>query len=300
MEKSFRSGFVTIIGRPNVGKSTLLNRIIGQKITITSDKPQTTRHRIQGIYTDSDSQVIFIDTPGIHKPKHRLGSFMVDIAQHSLNEVDLILFMVNARESLGGGDQFIINELKRVSCPVYLLINKVDLIDQDKIFPIIEQYKAEYPFDEIIPLSSLKGNNVDILLDKIKKTLPEGPQYYDEKQITDHPEHFIIAELIREKVLRLTKEEIPHSVTVFIEKMEKRKGNTTYIQATIVTERESQKGILIGKKGRMLKDIGKQARKDIETVMGTKIYLDLWVKVQQDWRNNERQLNKLGFRYDDY
>lgn len=300
MDKVFKSGFVAIIGRPNVGKSTFLNRVIGQKITITSNKPQTTRHRIQGIYTDTDAQIIFIDTPGIHKPKHRLGTFMVDVAQHSLKDVDLVLFMVNANESLGRGDQFIINSLDQVDCPVYLIINKVDLITPDDIFPIIDEYEDKYPFAEIMPISSLQGNNVNNLLQQIKEQLPEGPKYYDEEQVTDHPEQFIIGELIREKVLRLTREEIPHSVTVFIENIEQRKRNTTYIQAVIVTERDSQKGILIGKQGSMLKEIGKQARAEIELLLGTSVYLDLWVKVQKDWRNNERQLNKLGFRYDNY
>lgn len=300
MDQTFKSGFVALIGRPNVGKSTLVNQIIRQKIAITSDKPQTTRHRIQGVYTDQNSQIIFIDTPGIHKPKHRLGTFMVDIAQNTLNEVDLILFMVNVNEAFGKGDQYIINELQNVSCPVFLLLNQVDLIAENDIFPIINKYKDKYPFAEILPISALCGNNIDILKDQIKERLPYGPKYFDEEQYTDHPERFMVAELIREKVLRLTKEEIPHSVTVTIDQMEERNEHMVYIYATILTERNSQKGILIGKEGRMLKEVGKLAREDIELFLKQKVFLDLWVKVQKDWRNDIRRLNQLGFRYDDY
>jgi len=300
MENSFKSGFVALIGRPNVGKSTLINYIIGQKITITSDKSQTTRQRIQGIYTDEEAQIIFVDTPGIHKPKHQLGSFMVNVAEETLTETDLILFMINANEKIGPGDRFIINMLKRVKTPVFLIVNKVDLISEEDIFPIIEEYSSHHRFNEILPISSLEGNNVEKLMELIKNYLAEGPKYYDEDQITNHPEQFLIGELIREKVLNLTREEIPHSVAVHVDNIERRQNDTTYIQATIFTERPTQKGILIGKQGSMLKEVGKQARKDIAKLLGTKVYLDLWIKVERDWRNNKYKLNRFGFRYDDY
>lgn len=300
MNNSFKSGFVAIIGRPNVGKSTFMNRVIGQKIAIMSDKPQTTRNKIQGVLTESDAQLIFIDTPGIHKPKHRLGDFMVKIAENTLNEVDAILFMINAKEGYGKGDQYILDRLQEVKRPVYLIINKIDLIHPDDLFPLIENYKDKYNFEEVIPISALEGNNVNHLLGILKDKLPEGPQYYPEDQVTDHPERFIMGELIREKVLQLTHEEIPHSIAVVIENIEKRESNAIFIQATIVTERKTQKGILIGKQGSMLKNIGKSARKDIESLLGTKVYLELWIKVQKDWRNKQTQLKEFGFRSDEY
>lgn len=298
--ENFKSGFVAIIGRPNVGKSTFMNRVIGQKIAIMSDKAQTTRNKIQGVLTQDDSQIVFIDTPGIHKPKHRLGDFMVKTAENTLNEVDAILFMINAKEGYGRGDQYILDLLQNVNRPVYLVINKIDLIHPDDLFPLIEQYKDKLEFQEVIPISALEGNNVTHLLDVLKAQLPEGPQYYPEDQVTDHPERFIITELIREKVLQLTREEIPHSIAVVMENMEKRDNNSLYIQATIVTERKTQKGILIGKQGSMLKNIGKYARQDIEALLGSKIYLELWVKVKKDWRNKQNQLHEYGFRSDEY
>ncbi|MFZ3578640.1 GTPase Era [Virgibacillus sp. DJP39] len=297
---SFKSGFVAIIGRPNVGKSTFMNRVIGQKIAIMSDKPQTTRNKIQGVLTDQDSQLVFIDTPGIHKPKHRLGDFMVKIAENTLNEVDAILFMINAKEGYGKGDQYILDRLQEVKRPVYLIINKIDLIHPDELFPLIEKYKDKHKFEEVIPISALEGNNVDHLLDVLKEKLPEGPQFYPEDQVTDHPERFIIGELIREKVLQLTHEEIPHSIAVVIENIEKRESNAVFIQAIIITERSTQKGILIGKQGNMLKNIGKNARKDIEALLGSKVYLELWIKVKKDWRNKQTQLKEYGFRSDEY
>lgn len=300
MENNYKSGFIAIIGRPNVGKSTFMNRAIGQKIAITSDKSQTTRNKIQGILTDKDKQMIFIDTPGIHKPKHQLGSFMVKIAENTLNEVDAVLFMIDAKEGYGQGDQYILDRLQHVNRPIFLVMNKVDLIHPDDLFPLISQYKDKCEFEEIVPISALEGNNVLHLLDLIKNHLPDGPQYYPEDQVTDHPERFIIGELIREKVLRLTREEIPHSVAVVIENIEDRGSNNLFIQATIVTERDSQKGILIGKQGSMLKTIGKQARKDIEALLGSKVYLELWIKVQKGWRNNPRHLMEFGFRKEDY
>ncbi|WP_010097036.1 GTPase Era [Ornithinibacillus scapharcae] len=300
MDTNYKSGFIAIIGRPNVGKSTFMNKVIGQKIAIMSDKPQTTRNKIQGVLTQNDAQFIFIDTPGIHKPKHRLGDFMVKIAENTLNEVDAVLFMINADEGYGRGDQFIIDRLERVKSPVFLVVNKIDLVHPDKLLPLIEFYKDKYDFEEIIPISALQGNNVNRLLDVLKEHLPEGPQFYPADQVTDHPERFIISELIREKVLHLTREEIPHSIAVVIENIEKRESNAIFIQAVIVTERKSQKGILIGKQGSMLKNIGKDARKDIESLLGSKVYLELWVKVQKDWRNKQSQLYEYGFRNDEY
>ncbi|MFC0270045.1 GTPase Era [Metabacillus herbersteinensis] len=300
-EITHRSGFVSIIGRPNVGKSTFINRVIGQKIAIMSDKPQTTRNKIQGVYTTNDSQIIFIDTPGIHKPKHKLGDFMMKVAQNTLKEVDLILFMINAEEGYGGGDEFIIERLKETKTPVFLIINKIDRLHPDDIFPLIVKYKDLHPFQEIIPISALQGNNVDTLLAQIEKLLPQGPQYYPADQVTDHPERFIIAELIREKVLHLTREEIPHSVAVVIETIERREHNqSVHVGATIVIERDSQKGIIIGKQGKMLKEVGQRARLDIEALLGSKVYLELWVKVQKDWRNKMSQLRDYGFSDDEY
>ncbi|MDF0727211.1 GTPase Era [Cytobacillus sp. S13-E01] len=300
-KNSFKSGFVSIIGRPNVGKSTFLNHVIGQKIAIMSDKPQTTRNKIQGVYTENEAQVVFIDTPGIHKPKHKLGDFMMKVAQNTLKEVDIVLFMINAEEGFGRGDEFIIERLQSTSTPVFLVINKIDQIHPDQLLKLIDQYKNLYDFKEIIPISALQGNNVDTLLTQIKKYLPVGPQYYPADQVTDHPERFIVTELIREKVLHLTREEIPHSVAVVMDSMERRKnGNTVYLGATIIVERDSQKGIIIGKQGSMLKEVGKRARGDIEALLGSKVFLELWVKVQKDWRNKMTQLRDFGFNEDEY
>lgn len=296
----FKSGFITIIGRPNVGKSTFLNRVIGQKIAIMSDKAQTTRNTIQGVLTLDDAQMVFIDTPGIHKPKHRLGDFMVKVAENTLNEVDAIMFMINAEEGFGRGDQYIINRLEHVKKPVYLIINKIDRIHPEELFKLITQYKDKYPFKEIIPISALEGNNVDHLLSVIKDQLSEGPQYYPADQVTDHPERFIVSELIREKVLQQTREEVPHSIAVVIETIEKEPDEKILVRAVIVVERSTQKGIVIGKQGSMLKKIGSDARRDIERLLGNKVYLELWVKVQKDWRNKDRYLNEYGFNYDDY
>lgn len=298
--KPFKSGFITIIGRPNVGKSTFLNRVIGQKIAIMSDKAQTTRNTIQGVLTTDDAQIVFIDTPGIHKPKHRLGDFMVKLAENTLNEVDAVMFMINAEEGFGRGDQYIIDRLASVKKPVYLIINKIDRIHPDELFALITEYKDKYDFKEIVPISALEGNNVTHLLDVLTEQLPEGPQYYPKDQVTDHPERFIISELIREKVLHHTREEVPHSIAVVIEKIEKNPDEKVLVQANIIVERSTQKGIIIGKQGTMLKKIGHQARRDIERLLGTKVYLELWVKVQKDWRNKERYLNEFGFNPEDY
>ncbi|MFP7493600.1 GTPase Era [Terribacillus saccharophilus] len=302
MEKEFRSGFISIIGRPNVGKSTLLNRFVGQKIAIMSDKPQTTRNRIQGVLTQDDAQFIFIDTPGIHKPKHKLGDFMVRTAENTMNEVDAVMFMINAEEGYGRGDQFILERLQKVENPVFLVVNKIDKVHPDKLLELIELYKDKLDFAEIVPISALEGNNTAHLLETLKGYLSEGPQYYPEDQVTDHPERFVISELIREKVLHLTREEVPHSIAVVIEAIENRHSDTekVFIQATIVTERKSQKGIIIGKQGSMLKQVGKLARRDIEMLLGSKVFLELWVKVQPDWRNKQAQLNDYGFSREEY
>lgn len=295
MDQAFKSGFISIIGRPNVGKSTFINQAIGQKVSIISDKPQTTRNKIQCIYTDEEAQMVFIDTPGIHKPKHRLGDHLVRLAKSTLNEVEAILFMIDASEGYGKGDQFIIDLLKTVDSPVFLIINKVDLIHPDDLFAIIDSYKEKLDFTEIIPISALNGNNVQYLMDELKGHLPEGPKYYDEEMVTDHPERFIMSELIREKVLHLTREEVPHSIAVVIEDIKERESKAMYVQAVIIAERNSQKGILIGKQGAMLKQIGQEARKDIENLLGTKVFLDLWIKVQKDWRNKQRYLDQFGY-----
>lgn len=299
--EGYKSGFISIIGRPNVGKSTFLNRVVGQKIAIMSDKPQTTRNKVQGVVTTEDSQMVFIDTPGIHKPKHKLGDFMMKVAKNTLKEVDLVLFMANADESLGKGDEFIIDMLGDSGTPVVLVLNKIDLIHPDELIGVIDTYRGQMDFDEIVPISALQGNNVERLMEVIKEYLPEGPQYYPADQVTDHPERFIISELIREKVLHLTREEIPHSVAVVIERIAKREGQDTVdVSATIVVERDSQKGIVIGKRGALLKEVGTRARQDIEMLLGSKVYLELWVKVQKDWRNRSNQLREYGFRDDEY
>ena len=292
-----RSGFVAIVGRPNVGKSTLMNYMIGQKIAIMSDKPQTTRNRIHGVLTNERGQIIFMDTPGIHKPKHRLGEQMVKTAVQTLDGVEAALFIVDATMPKGAGDEYIIELLKKVKdTPVFLLINKIDLIEKQQLFEIINSYKDAYDFAEIIPISAKSGDNVDALLDRLMELLPEGPQYYPADMVTDHPERFIVAELIREKVLHLTREEVPHSVAVEVEQMQLREDkNMLVIHAAIYTERDSQKAIIIGKSGALLKQIGQRARYDIERLLGSKVYLELWVKVKADWRNREHMLRNFGF-----
>lgn len=299
-EEQFKSGFVSIVGRPNVGKSTLLNRIVGQKIAIMSDKAQTTRNKVQGILTTKSDQIVFIDTPGIHKPKHRLGDFMVKTAMSTFNEVDVVLFLVNVTEKRGPGDNFIIDKLKTVESPVFLVLNKIDQIHPDELLPIIEDYNSQMTFSEIVPISAIEGNNVDRLMETIRTYIPEGPQFYPEDQVSDHPEYFIVSELIREKVLERTREEVPHSIAVVVESMQREDDEKVVVNATIIVERKSQKGIIIGKQGKMLKDIGMNARKDIERLLGDKIYLDLWVKVQNDWRDKQQHLNDYGYNRDQY
>jgi GTP-binding protein Era len=296
MKEGFRSGFVALIGRPNVGKSTLMNLIVGHKVAIMSDKPQTTRNAIRGIYTTEEGQIIFVDTPGIHKPKTKLGDYMVQLAHRTLSEVDLILFLVDAKEGLGPGDRWIIEQLKKIKTPVFLVINKIDLVHPEALLPLIDQYRKLYSFKEVVPVSALNGNNVKNLLQVIINNLPEGPQYYPSGQVTDYPERFIMAELIREKILHLTREEVPHSIAVDIETLKPREeGEGLFVSAVIYTERESQKKIVIGKGGEMLKKIGIMARKEIEALLGTKIYLDIWVKVKKDWRNKVSQLHLFGY-----
>lgn len=297
---SFHSGFVAIVGRPNVGKSTLLNRIVGEKIAIMSDKAQTTRNKIQGIYTTKEAQLIFIDTPGIHKPKTQLGDFMVQSAFSALNEVDTILFMVAADQKRGPGDNLIIERLKKADVPVYLVINKIDKVHPDHLLPLIEDYSKQMHFKEIIPLSATQGNNFERLMDTLVDEMPEGPKYYPDDQMTNHPEYFIVSELIREKVLLFTRDEVPHSVAVVVDKMKRNENDKIHIQATIIVERASQKGIIIGKSGNMLKQIGTKARFDIEHLLGNKVFLELWVKVQKDWRDKKIYLQDYGYKKEEY
>ena len=300
MSKQFKSGFVAIVGRPNVGKSTFMNYVLWQKIAIMSDKAQTTRNKIQGVYTNQDCQIVFLDTPGIHKPKHELGNFMVESAYSALKEVDAVLFMVNAAEKRGPGDDFIIEKLKKIKTPVFLVLNKIDLISPDELLDRVESYQETIPFAGIIPISVLQGNNVQELMTTLTNHLPEGPQYYPSDQITDHPEYFVVSELIREKILHLTKEEIPHSVAVTVDKMQKDEFDKVHVYANIIVERPTQKGIIIGKGGKLLKEIGVRARKDIEQLLGNKVYLELWVKVEKDWRKKKSHLQDFGYRTTDY
>ena len=295
-----KSGFAAIVGRPNVGKSTLLNRVVGQKIAIMSDKAQTTRNKIQGVYTTPDAQIVFIDTPGIHKPKHRLGDFMVETAYSALREVDVTLFMISADQKRGKGDDFIIERLRKNETPVFLVINKIDKVHPDELLAIIEDYAAQMTFAEIVPISATEGNNFETLMRLVIDQMPEGPQYFPEDQITDHPEYFIVSELVREKVLLLTRDEVPHSVAVVVDSMKRDENDKIHIQATIVVERDSQKVIIIGKGGKMLKQIGTKARLDIEHLLDDKVYLELWVKVQKDWRDKQTFLTDYGYRNDDY
>ncbi|ATO43766.1 GTPase Era [Loigolactobacillus coryniformis] len=299
-ETAFHSGFVAIVGRPNVGKSTFLNRVVGQKVAIMSNKAQTTRNKIQGIYTTEHSQIVFIDTPGIHKPQNKLDEFMMNSATSALNEVDAVLFMVSAKDRMGAGDTFIIDQLKKVKQPVYLIVNKIDTVHPNDLAPFVEQYQAELDFAQVFPISALQGNNVDELLATLNQNLPEGPQYYPDDQITDHPEYFVVSELIREKILELTRDEVPHSVAVNVERMRRNDQDKLKIEATIIVERDGQKGIIIGKGGKMLKEIGTRARRDIEHLLGDKVYLQLWVKIDKNWRDNQRYLNELGYQKKNY
>ncbi|OHS15153.1 GTPase Era [Staphylococcus sp. HMSC55D02] len=290
-----KSGFVSIIGRPNVGKSTFVNRVIGHKIAIMSDKAQTTRNKIQGVMTRDDAQIIFIDTPGIHKPKHKLGDYMMRVAKNTLSEIDAIMFMVNVNEDIGRGDEYIMDMLRNVKTPVFLVLNKIDLVHPDSLMPRIEAYQKYMNFTEIVPISALEGLNVDHFIDVLKSHLPEGPKYYPDDQISDHPEQFVVSEIIREKILHLTSEEIPHAIGVNVDRMIKENKDRVRIEATIYVERDSQKGIVIGKGGKKLKEVGKRARHDIEMLLGSKVYLELWVKVQKDWRNKVNFIRQIGY-----
>lgn len=290
-----KSGFVSIIGRPNVGKSTFVNRVIGHKIAIMSDKAQTTRNKLQGVMTRDDAQIIFIDTPGIHKPKHKLGDYMMRVAKNTLSEIDAIMFMVNVNEDIGRGDEYIMEMLKNVKTPIFLVLNKIDLVHPDTLMPKIEQYQSYMDFTDIIPISALEGLNVDHFIDVLKSFLPEGPKYYPDNQISDHPEQFVVSEIIREKILHLTSEEIPHAIGVNVDRMIKEDEDRVRIEATIYVERDSQKGIVIGKGGKKLKEVGKRARRDIEMLLGSKVYLELWVKVQRDWRNKVNFIRQIGY-----
>lgn len=298
--KKYKSGFVTLIGRPNVGKSTLMNQLIGQKIAITSNKPQTTRNRIQTVYTSEEGQIIFLDTPGIHKAKNKLGEYMVTVAERTLREVDLILWLVEPSTFIGAGERHIAEKLRQSNTPVILVINKIDTVEKQEILRFIDAYKDIVDFKEIVPVSALKGENTDELIKVMFEYLDEGPMFYDADTITDQPERQIVAELVREKALRNLSDEIPHGIAVAIDQMKERKdGNLIDIDATIVCERDSHKGIIIGKKGAMLKKIGTQARQDIENLLDCRVNLKLWVKVKKDWRDSDFLVKNFGYRKDE-
>ena len=295
MKNDFKSGFVTLIGRPNVGKSTLMNYLIGQTIAITSNKPQTTRNRIQTVLTTDEGQIVFVDTPGIHKAKNKLGEYMVNVAEKTLNEVDVVLWLVEPTTFIGAGEQHIAKQLQRVKTPVILVINKVDSVKREEILPAIAAYKDIYDFADIVPVSARSGDNTDELLRVIMKYLPYGPQFYDEDTVTDQPERQIVAELIREKALHSLQDEIPHGIAVAIDRM-KMQNKVMHIDATIICERDSHKGIIIGKQGSMLKKIGSTARYEIERMLDCKVNLKLWVKVKKDWRDSEFLMKNFGYR----
>ena len=300
MEADKKSGFVTLIGRPNVGKSTLMNRLIGQKIAITSNKPQTTRNKIQTVYTCEQGQIVFLDTPGIHKAKNKLGDYMVNVAQHTLSEVDVILWLVEPSTFIGAGERHIIEQLKKTKTPVILVINKTDTVKREEILTFIDAYRKELEFEEIVPVSALKGDNTQDLIDSIFKYLPYGPMFYDEDTVTDQPQRQIVSELIREQALRCLDEEIPHGIAVSIDQMKWRADDSIVdIDATIVCERDSHKGIIIGKGGSMLKKIGSRARKEIEDLLETQVNLKLWVKVKKDWRDSDFLLKNFGYNAKD-
>lgn len=298
MDNNFKSGFVTLIGRPNVGKSTLMNLLIGQKIAITSNKPQTTRNRIQTVLTTDEGQIVFVDTPGIHKAKNKLGEYMVNVAQRTLNEVDVVLWLVEPSTFIGAGENHIIEQLKRVNTPVILVINKTDMVKKEEILLSIDTYRKEYDFAEIVPVSARTGDNTEELIKVILKYLPYGPQFYDEDTVTDQPERQIVAEIIREKALHALQEEIPHGIAVAIDMM-KMKNKVMHIDATIVCERDSHKGIIIGKQGNMLKKIGSTARYEIEKLLDCKVNLKIWVKVQKNWRDSDFQMKNFGYHEDE-
>ncbi|NLJ99288.1 MAG: GTPase Era [Tissierellia bacterium] len=293
----YRSGFVTVVGRPNVGKSTLLNHIIGEKISIISDKPQTTRNKIQLVYTEEEFQIVFLDTPGIQMPKNKLGEYMLKVSRGTLDEVDIITFMVDESMETGKLDSFIIGELKDVKTPIILVINKTDKLTKDEVDKLIYKYREMDMFEDIIPISALNGENIDRYIDSLEKLLPQGPKYFPEDMITDQPERLIISEIIREKALENLEEEVPHGIFVEIEKIEKRKEKDLIdVHGVIYCERDSHKGIVIGKGGRMLKRIGKNAREDIEKLLGSQVNLQLWVKVDKNWREKEARVRRFGYK----
>lgn len=294
MNEPFKSGFATLIGRPNVGKSTLMNTLIGQKIAITSNKPQTTRNRIQTVYTCEQGQIVFLDTPGIHKSKNKLGDYMVNVAQKTLNEVDVVLWLVGPSTYIGAGEQHILEQLKKGNTPVILVINKIDTVKKEALLEVIDTYRKEMDFAEIIPVSALKDKNTEDLIQTIFKYLPYGPAFYDEDTITDQPERQIVAEMIREKALRCLDDEVPHGIAVCIDSMKYTKSIVN-IDATIICERDSHKGIIIGKQGVMLKKIGTQARRDIENLLEMPVNLKLWVKVKKDWRDSDFLIKNFGY-----
>ncbi|MDO4680883.1 MAG: GTPase Era [Aerococcus sp.] len=294
-EKPFKSGFVAIVGRPNVGKSTLMNRLVGEKIAIMSEKAQTTRNRIQAIYTDEDAQIIFIDTPGIHKPKNELDDYMDQTAYTALEDVDMILMMLNATEAIGPGDRFIMDKIAGLTMPKLLVVNKIDQLSSEDQAAYLKSIPKPDMFQQVLSLSALTGDGVDQLFQTLIEDLPEGPQYYPADQISDHPEYFVVSEMIREQVLQLTREEVPHSVAVTVDSMQRDEHDKVHIYANIIIERNSQKGIIIGKGGRVIKQIGVNARKEIEKLLGTKIYLELFVKVEKNWRNNKARLKEFGY-----
>lgn len=298
MKKDYKSGFVTLIGRPNVGKSTLMNYLIGQKIAITSNKPQTTRNRIQSVLTTEEGQIIFVDTPGIHKAKNKLGEYMVNVAERTLNEVDAVLWLVEPTTFIGAGEKHIADQLKKVTTPVILVINKVDSVKKEEVLASIAAYQDIYDFAAIVPVSARSGENTKELLKVVYQYLPYGPQFYDEDTITDQPERQIVAELIREKALHCLNEEIPHGIAVVIDSM-KKKGKVMHIDATIICERDSHKGIIIGKQGSMLKKIGSTARYEIEKMLDMQANLKLWVKVKKDWRDSDFLVKNFGYREDE-
>lgn len=290
-----KSGFVSLIGRPNVGKSTLLNSIVGKKVAITSDKPQTTRNIIQGIYNEEDTQIVFVDTPGIHKPNHKLGKYLNKQAYYSIDDVDIVLMLVDASQQLGPGDKFIIERLQNVDKPVILIINKIDKLTRDELMEKIVEYKDLYDFKEIIPVSALKKKNVNEVVKVLKEYLPDSVKFYGDHDITNKSMEFLLGEIIREKVFELTEEEVPHSLTCYIEHVEKNKNNNYVLNGVIVVDRDSLKSIIIGKQGRMIKEIGMRARKDMEELLGRKVYLELYVKVIKKWRDREKYLSEFGF-----
>ncbi|MGL6200985.1 MAG: GTPase Era [Lachnospiraceae bacterium] len=298
MKPDFKSGFVTLIGRPNVGKSTLMNYLIGQKIAITSNKPQTTRNRIQTVLTTEDGQIVFVDTPGIHKAKNKLGEYMVNIAERTLNEVDVVLWLVEPTTFIGAGEQHIANQLTKVKTPVVLVINKIDMVKKEELLSSIDAYRKLYDFAAIVPVCARDGENADELIKVVMQHLPYGPQFFEEDTITDQPERQIVAELIREKALHVLNEEIPHGIAVVIDKMQKRR-KIMDIEATIICERESHKGIIIGKQGNMLKKIGSNARFEIERMLECKVNLQIWVKVKKDWRDSEFLMRNFGYTKDE-